>query len=108
MCLFISFLTGDNYKEPLRKSNFRNLQSAIMCKTVGAKLSDHILSSVTVFSPKSCVSKCSADFNCLSANYNTDNGNCDLNTIDGSDYTAIADFDNQAAANNLYFSSRVC
>ena len=104
-------VVGANYRRPLKKSYTTSYHSMAMCRWGGAKLSNHASSSVTVSKEENCVSKCSADRECFSANYNTDSGNCDLITWawgNGNDYTALSDFDDNAASSDIYFSTREC
>ena len=81
-----------------------------MCKIVGAKLSNHVLSTVTTKSAMSCVAKCTADKECKSANYNTASRTCELNHSNGLRHDArAADFDvNTGDLTNLYFHSHEC
>ena len=104
LCIF----SGANYKHSLRKLSTYKDHGMTMCKVEGAKLSNHVLSTVTTSSAASCVAKCSANKNCKSTNYNTSDGTCELNDENGPAYQVVADFDDNSAVTNVHYHSLEC
>lgn len=79
-----------------------------MCKVEGAKLSNHVVSTLSTSNAASCVAKCSADKDCKSANYNTSTGSCELNNANGPAYEGVADYDDSADSNYIHYHSLEC
>lgn len=96
------------FRESLKKTHVAMLQSMVMCKVEGARLSNHIISTVSTADALSCAAQCAAGVNCKSANYNIATGNCELNDISGPTDEGIADYDNTADSNNIYYHSLEC
>ena len=79
-----------------------------MCRVSGAKLSNHVLSTISTANGASCAAKCSADKDCKSANYNTSTGSCELNDVNGPAYDGLSDFDDNADTSNIHYHSLEC
>ena len=83
-----------------------SLQTMVMYKIVGAKLSQHTFRSIFATTQYLCIHACTASTDCQSANYDTLSKECDLNMVDHTSYSAIGKFDNQLEDSKVFFSTR--
>ena len=83
-----------------------SLQTMVMYKIVGAKLSHHTFRSLFAATQYICIQACTASAHCQSANFDTLSKECGLNMVDHTSYSAIGSFDNQLEDSKVFFSTR--
>lgn len=85
------------------------MKSMMICKVGGARLENHLIQSQNVFTVLKCIMQCTEHPDCVSLNYITSSGVCELNDVVSSLHVVrmYGDYDNTLDADYIHYTSQL-